>query len=333
MTTGDEDGADVMAKEVESLITQQVMWAHTYSAYERLAGGQQGPRALARLLEPAWREFERTGRVPEWCGVDLLRGWAFYLAREDRFDGGYLLDAGGAKAREWEAVLEQIAAHPSARGADVPPLRAAPREDNVPSAPAAVGVLDTEELARARRQDLDIDRDAAHLGEEALVFTTEGSVTDTAVRTVHFGDAAESARASWRPGTMSVESLTRGDVKAMDQLQSSEVRRLLRGVLDQADSRGVRFAKKSTVDRATFERFAALVHHYAWEHGTDESDVPGWRRYPGGLLAWWAEAADLTDEEKHRLHKFRSDIVHHLQNEKLARRDNPQSNHLHVNKP
>lgn len=103
-----------MVEDVE-LMHEQIVWAHTYSAYERLAGGDEGPTALARLLEPAWREFERTGRVPDWCGVDLLRGWAFYLTRADRFGGGYDLSPGGPKVREWQAVLERIAAHPSAR--------------------------------------------------------------------------------------------------------------------------------------------------------------------------------------------------------------------------
>jgi len=80
-------------------------------------------------------------------------------------------------------------------------------------------------------------------------------------------------------------------------------------------------------------RLADLTHRHAWEHGTDESDVPGWRRYPGGILTWWAEEADLDDEGKRRLHKFRSDVVGLLEAAGRARRDHPQSSPLHVAPP
>lgn len=114
--------ADVMDDFDEQLMSRQVMWAHTYNGYERLAGGESGPNALADLLEPASREFRRTARVPEWCGVDLLRGWAFYLTRADRHGGGYSLSAGGTAVAEWKAVLSRIAGHPSSGAGDRPPL-------------------------------------------------------------------------------------------------------------------------------------------------------------------------------------------------------------------
>lgn len=113
-----------MSDAFDQLMYRQISWAHTYNAYQRLAGGEAGPPALARLLDPAWGEYKRTGRVPDWCGVDLLRGWAFYLTRQDRFGGGYDLTEGGAKVAEWEAVLERIASHPDGRPEDRPPLRA-----------------------------------------------------------------------------------------------------------------------------------------------------------------------------------------------------------------
>ena len=112
-----------MSDAFEPLMQRQIAWAHTYDGYRRLAGGDEGPTALAQLLQPAWREFQDTGRVPEWCGVDLLRGWAFYLTREDRHGGGYNLAEGGTKVPEWDAVLQRIASHPGTRPEERPPLR------------------------------------------------------------------------------------------------------------------------------------------------------------------------------------------------------------------
>lgn len=55
----------------DQLRNRQIAWAHTYDGYERLAGGpDDGPSALARVLDPAFREFRDTGRVPIWWGVD-----------------------------------------------------------------------------------------------------------------------------------------------------------------------------------------------------------------------------------------------------------------------
>jgi hypothetical protein len=105
------------------LMSQQIAWAHTYNAYDRLAGGfESETNALARVLEPAWTEYHRSNRVPDWCGVDLLRGWAFYLTRADRHGGGYDLGEGGSKVSEWEAVLTRVAEHPSVRPEEMPPL-------------------------------------------------------------------------------------------------------------------------------------------------------------------------------------------------------------------
>jgi len=92
----------------------EVMWAHRYDGYRRLA---RSPGDLATLLEPARAEYERTRRVPEWCGVDLLRGWAFFLVRRDHHRGEGSLDD------EWRAVLEALRQHPDAVGDDRPPRR------------------------------------------------------------------------------------------------------------------------------------------------------------------------------------------------------------------
>lgn len=120
------------------MMSRQIAWAHTYNAYDRLAGGlESGTDALARLLGPAWREYEQSGLVPGWCGVDLLRGWAFYLTRADRHGGGYDLSDGGSKVSEWQAILTRVAEHPGVRPEERPPLATV-------SVPGPHGPLTTE---------------------------------------------------------------------------------------------------------------------------------------------------------------------------------------------
>lgn len=122
------------------LMSRQIHWAHTYDAYERIAGGEPGPPALAQVLEPCWREWRRTQRIPAWCGVDLLRAWAFYLVRLDRHGGGYALGEGGDAIDEWNAVLSRLAEHPAARAGDVPPTSGAGRTTRTtPAAPQVRG--------------------------------------------------------------------------------------------------------------------------------------------------------------------------------------------------
>lgn len=87
-------------------------WAHKYDGYSRLAAS---PEQLREVLDPAWQEFEATGRIPNWCGVDLLRGWAFYMARAYRFAGGDSFDT------PWKSVFDALSQHPEARPDDRPP--------------------------------------------------------------------------------------------------------------------------------------------------------------------------------------------------------------------
>ena len=94
--------------------TAEVRWAHRYDGYRRLAAT---PEDLVALLGPARAEYERTRRVPALCGVDLLRGWAFFLVRRDHHRGGGSLDD------EWRAVLDALRQHPDAAGDDLPPRR------------------------------------------------------------------------------------------------------------------------------------------------------------------------------------------------------------------
>lgn len=121
-----------MAVAVDDVVTEaDIRWAMSYNAYERLAadGGE-----LQQLLEPVRRAFATAGRVPAWCGVDLLRGWAFLLQREDYFSGG------GTLGVEWHAILGALRVHPNATHDDVPP-RPDTRERTAAGGTAAGRVL------------------------------------------------------------------------------------------------------------------------------------------------------------------------------------------------
>lgn len=95
-----------------SVTQTQIDWALEYDGYRRLAGT---PEKLERLLRGARNSYQKHGVVPDWCGVDLLRGWAFYLTRGDRHSGG------GTLGEEWRAVLAMLTEHPHAGPADRPP--------------------------------------------------------------------------------------------------------------------------------------------------------------------------------------------------------------------
>ncbi|QVI26748.1 hypothetical protein MN2019_21115 [Mycolicibacterium neoaurum] len=110
----------VEAKFVDDGYEQALIeWAHTYNGYERIA---RSPEALNGVVQPLLREFNRTRKIPEWAGVDLLRGWAFYIARAHRFSGGW--DPIWDEYPEFVAILDAIDAHPNSTGSDRPPRRA-----------------------------------------------------------------------------------------------------------------------------------------------------------------------------------------------------------------
>jgi uracil-DNA glycosylase len=100
----------------EPVLPTQLEWVLRYDGYTRLAAS---PEELERLLRSVRNSFATHGRAPDWCGVDLLRRWAFYLARADRHAGG------GTLGSEWDAVLSALAAHPGASPDDRPPGRSA----------------------------------------------------------------------------------------------------------------------------------------------------------------------------------------------------------------
>jgi hypothetical protein len=93
-----------------------IHWAQRYNGYERLGAG---PSELVKVLSPLQNQIESSRRIPEWAGVDLLRGLAFWRVRvaahreapDDALDDDVFLAAA-------EALLE----HPHARPSDRPPL-------------------------------------------------------------------------------------------------------------------------------------------------------------------------------------------------------------------
>jgi len=94
-----------------------VEWAHTYNGYQRLA---DSPEHLWEVVRPLDETFERSGEIPEWAGVDLLRGWVFYVVRAHRHGGhGSLRE----EHPEFEAIVEAINRHPAASVEDRPPVR------------------------------------------------------------------------------------------------------------------------------------------------------------------------------------------------------------------
>jgi len=103
---------------VDRASSADVEWAHEYDGYSRLAST---PEQLEKLLRSARNSYRTHGRVPSWCGVDLLRGWAFLLVRADHHSGGGTLDG------EWLTVLDALRHHPHARHEDRPPAAAPAR--------------------------------------------------------------------------------------------------------------------------------------------------------------------------------------------------------------
>ena len=92
----------------------ELQWALTYDGYSRMA---YSPEILCELLRPAMAEHAATKRIPEWCGVDFLRAWAFYRQREFHHVGH------GPIAKDFDDVLEAIRRHPAAKKHDLPPAQ------------------------------------------------------------------------------------------------------------------------------------------------------------------------------------------------------------------
>lgn len=68
-------------------IFEALKFASRYNGYERIA---LEPETLAEMYRPIQDQWERSGQLPEWMGIDLLRGLLFLLFREHHFrDSGY----------------------------------------------------------------------------------------------------------------------------------------------------------------------------------------------------------------------------------------------------
>lgn len=53
-------------------------FALTYNGYDRLGSG---PDALVPIVQPVLEAMRVDGQVPEWAGLDLLRGTLFWVQR------------------------------------------------------------------------------------------------------------------------------------------------------------------------------------------------------------------------------------------------------------
>ena len=114
-----DDGEFPFPRPEPSYEDRLVKWAHEYNAYHRLAAGEFEPfmGALRVVLHPLLESFRAEGVIPKWAGVDLLRGWAFYLVRLNRHENGFLLD----EHPELHGIVDAITKHPAAQEADMPP--------------------------------------------------------------------------------------------------------------------------------------------------------------------------------------------------------------------
>ena len=81
-------------------IDRALEFAATYNAYNQIAAE---PETLSTMYEPIRRVWKQTGEVPEWMGVDLLRGLLFLMYREGHF--GYDDDS---TLRQMHQVIEVI---------------------------------------------------------------------------------------------------------------------------------------------------------------------------------------------------------------------------------
>ena len=79
-------------------------YAREYNAYERWADTTE---ALESLLDPVRREWQATGVLPTWAGIDTLRALLFFEYRADYFAGGS--DFGAERIRTVVAALRRKA--------------------------------------------------------------------------------------------------------------------------------------------------------------------------------------------------------------------------------
>jgi O-acetyl-ADP-ribose deacetylase (regulator of RNase III) len=92
-----------------------VEWALSYDPYARLC---RRPDVLRDIVNPLEAVYLVSGTIPQWAGVDLLRGWAHLLAEE-------AVSSSDAQAYErLNAVIAAIDGHPATRPFEHSPLYA-----------------------------------------------------------------------------------------------------------------------------------------------------------------------------------------------------------------
>jgi hypothetical protein len=67
-------------------VEETLRFASSYDAYEIFA---REPAELEHIAQPIYDDIARSGRVPDWLGVDLARAVLFYAYRSDYFSGSY----------------------------------------------------------------------------------------------------------------------------------------------------------------------------------------------------------------------------------------------------
>ena len=88
-------------------------WALEYNGYERVAAALE---LIFEVLRPLREAVQRDGVVPEWAGVDLLRAWAFWIARAYHWSGGYS-PLREAHPELW-IIVDAVNRHPAAKRSD-----------------------------------------------------------------------------------------------------------------------------------------------------------------------------------------------------------------------
>lgn len=111
MSSPDSRNRAEAADRTDGVSSSQIEWTRRYDGHRRLAGT---PERLTELLHPARAHYRAHDLVPDWCGVDLLRGWAFHLAGSGAAVEAHVLD-------ELDAVTEALRRHPAAEPQDRPP--------------------------------------------------------------------------------------------------------------------------------------------------------------------------------------------------------------------
>lgn len=107
-----------MTSSDEAYEQAMIDWAQGYQGYKRIAADSEH---LQAVYGPIIDETDRLGNVPEWVGVDLLRGWAFYVARAYRWSGGPVSIF--EQFPVFELIAEAVRQHAAAEPLDMPPAR------------------------------------------------------------------------------------------------------------------------------------------------------------------------------------------------------------------